>query len=364
MRRRVRSAALAAALAGAGCATGASLRLESDALRAQLAVAREAGAYRCAPVELAIAEAHTEFLDTELDRGNPVRAAEHGRVARHALSTVLDRAQHCQAPDRDHDGVPDPEDRCPDVPGTPVMHGCPDRDGDGVADDVDACPDRPGPPDNKGCPWGDRDNDGVLDPDDACPDAAGPRENKGCPYGDKDGDGLADNVDECPDQAGPKENRGCPWGDRDGDGVADNVDACPDLPGPAENKGCPKQELVEVRRDIGKIEIKEKVFFDTGRATIKSQSYLLLNQVAAVLKSNPNMHVLVEGHTDAVGGHDFNVRLSDSRADAVLRYLVQQGVEQSRLTSQGFGPDKPIDSNRTARGREKNRRVEFTITKE
>lgn len=339
--RRILAASLPALVSLFACATGESLRLEGDVIRSQLDSARRAGAYRCAPRELAMAESHLDFLRSELDQGNAVRATAHRNVAKQSLATVLQRSKGCHIAsgpsDRDGDGVPDSEDACPDTPGPVEYQGCPDRDGDGVPDNLDACLDVPGAKENKGCPWADRDQDGVLDKDDACPDTPGPVENKGCP-----------------------------WPDRDGDGVLDKDDECPDVPGPASNKGCPekKLDLVEVRRDIGKIEIKEKVYFDTGKSTIKPASFGLLTQVAQALKNYPTMKVLVEGHTDSVGGKETNLKLSDARAESVREFLIGQGVESRRLTAQGFGLEKPIDSNRTAKGRENNRRVEFTIINE
>jgi outer membrane protein OmpA-like peptidoglycan-associated protein len=377
--RRASILSLALVLLLLSCATGASLRKESETIRSQLDAARQAGAYRCAPRELAIAEAHLEFLEMELDQGNAVRAASHRNVAKESLVTVLARSKGCkpEAPkDRDGDGVPDENDACPDEPGPAELIGCPDRDGDGIADNTDKCPDTPedkdGIADDDGCPEEeDRDGDSVLDKDDGCPDTPGPVENKGCPIGDRDGDKILDNVDKCPDNAedpdGWEDEDGCPDPDNDGDGIVDASDKCPVQPETMNNfeddDGCPdtKLDLVEVRRDLGKIEIKQKVFFDTAKATIKPVSFPLLNQVAQALKDNPTMKVLVEGHTDSVGGDSTNLRLSDARADSVRQYLIAQGIDTERLTSQGFGETKPIESNRTAKGREMNRRVEFTI---
>lgn len=361
------------------CATGASLRVESESLREQLDAARRAGAYWCAPRELAIAESHLEFLQTELEEGNSVRAAEHRTISGESLADVLERTRACRPDaDQDHDGVPDKDDACPTHPGKVELKGCPDRDNDGIADNVDRCPDVPedleGYEDEDGCPEKDRDQDGVLDSVDGCPDTAGPVENKGCPFGDKDGDGVLDDVDKCvgapEDRDGFEDQDGCPDPDNDGDGIVDASDKCPDQPetvnGVDDADGCPdvKLDLVEIRRDLGKIEIKQKVFFDTGKAKIKPMSFPLLDQIAQVLKTNASMRVLVEGHTDSVGSDAANLKLSDARADAVRLYLVGQGVESARLTSQGFGETKPIESNRTARGREINRRVEFTIVGE
>lgn len=147
--------------------------------------------------------------------------------------------------DRDHDGVPDARDACPDQPGADAR-GCPapsatDRDGDGIADANDACPDQPGAPLTQGCP--DADGDGIADARDACPREPGTAERNGCPApGDADGDGVRDLLDLCPDVPGPASNAGCPptgAGDRDRDGVDDGTDLAPDEAGSADRGGAP-----------------------------------------------------------------------------------------------------------------------------
>jgi hypothetical protein len=111
-----------------------------------------------------------------------------------------------------------------------------------------------------------------------------------------------------------------------------------------------------------KIEIKDKIFFKAGNAEILAKSFPLLDQVGAVLKGYKHiLKVRIEGHTDAAGPRAANMRLSRERAEAVLKYLVGKGVEATRLEAEGMGPDKPIASNKTAKGKEMNRRVEFTI---
>ncbi len=282
--------------------------------------------------------------------------------------------------DRDGDGITDDKDACPDVKGVasadPKLNGCPpapkDRDGDGIVDDHDACPDVPGvanaDPKKNGCP-SDRDNDGVLDKDDACPDVAGvatsdPATN-GCPP-DKDGDGIPDAQDACPDVKGvksddPKKN-GCPP-DTDGDGIPDPEDACPDKPGiksddPKQN-GCPAKAAI-----IGKsIKITEQVKFDTGKATIRSESDALLGDVAKILKDHPEITLInIEGHTDNVGNKAANKTLSQNRANAVKTWLTKKGgIDAKRLKATGYGQEKPVDSNDTDAGRQNNRRVEFNI---
>lgn len=258
--------------------------------------------------------------------------------------------------DRDKDGVADKDDLCPDEPGKPELKGCPDRDNDGVADKDDACPDEAGKPELKGCP--DRDNDGIADKDDACPDEAGPAEFNGCP--DTDGDGVPDNVDQCKDVAGPKENNGCPWPDTDGDGVLDKDDECVDVPGPASNNGCPEvtQEVQKKLNDFART-----ILFDVNKATIKPQSATVLNQIVDVLNQYKNAKFSIEGYTDISGKRDKNQKLSEDRAYAVKAYLIEKGIDEGRLTAKGFGPDKPIASNKTKKGRELNRRVEINLVK-
>jgi OmpA-OmpF porin, OOP family len=253
-----------------------------------------------------------------------------------------------------------------------------DRDGDHILDDQDACPDQPGPADGDpakhGCPpEPDQDGDTISDLQDACPTVAGPpnldREKNGCPPpGDRDGDGILDPDDACPDKVGPpdedRSKNGCPKpSDRDKDGIDDEKDACPDQAGPSDpdpkKNGCPKAQIVGTA-----IRIAERVKFDTGQATLRPESDSILDAVANVLKSHPEIKKLnVQGHTDNRGTRAFNLRLSQRRAVAVVDWLVNHGVEAGRLTSAGLGPDKPVDTNDTDEGRQNNRRVEFQIVK-
>lgn len=282
--------------------------------------------------------------------------------------------------DRDNDGVPDCEDACGWAAGPrsddPAKNGCPppDADRDGVADDVDACPLVPGVPtaDSKsnGCPL-DSDADGVPDSEDACPKESGKRsldpKLNGCPDRDQDGDGINDSEDACPTAAGvktadPKTN-GCPDPDRDKDGVPNDVDACPDAAGkpdadPKKN-GCPMAFL-----EKGTIKITEQVRFKTASAEIAAgkESQQVLEAVLAVLKAHPEIAKLrVEGHTDNRGGAANNKALSKARAESVAKWLADHGIEKGRLTAQGFGEEKPLESNTTEAGRTANRRVEFHV---
>lgn len=245
-----------------------------------------------------------------------------------------------------------------------------DTDGDGIFDDVDQCPNDPedidGFQDEDGCPDFDNDGDGVLDVNDGCPmdpeDIDGFEDEDGCPDLDNDGDGILDVDDMCPDEPGPPENNGCPDADRDGDGVPDRVDNCPDEPGTIENHGCQDAQLVVI--GAGKLEILEKVYFKTGSAKLQPRSFALLDNVASVMNAHPEIPLIrVEGHSDKTGSLKFNMRLSQRRAETVVRYLVGRGkVSRDRLIAEGFGPTRPIDPDAKTRAElAQNRRVEFHI---
>jgi OmpA-OmpF porin, OOP family len=209
-------------------------------------------------------------------------------------------------------------------------------------------------------PPSDRDHDGIPDELDKCPDEPGPKENDGCPDVDTDGDGVPDREDACPREPGSRELDGCP--DRDGDQIPDREDKCPDEPGPAENDGCPVVGEPLVQLETKRIRLRGSVLFDTGKATILPQSYPLLDEVVQVLKDNPTIGpVRIEGNTDSRGGREYNLDLSERRAQSVLDYLVKHGIKRSRLRTIGYGFDHPVATNETALGRAKNRRVEFRL---
>ena len=258
--------------------------------------------------------------------------------------------------DTDGDGIYDKDDACPEVAGLKEFNGCPDTDGDGIQDSADACPEVAGLAALNGCP--DTDGDGIADKDDSCPEVAGLAALNGCP--DADGDGVADKDDKCPTVAGPKENAGCPWPDTDGDGVLDKDDKCPTVKGTVANKGCPEvsDEVVKKLNDYAKT-----ILFDTGKFSFQKQTFPVLQAITAILKEYPTAKFSIEGHTDNVGKADFNQKLSDGRANAVKQYLIDNGIDPFRLTSKGFGMDNPIDTNKTAKGRANNRRVEVKLFK-
>jgi outer membrane protein OmpA-like peptidoglycan-associated protein len=219
----------------------------------------------------------------------------------------------------------------------------------------------------------DTDKDGIPDDLDLCPtvpeDGQPPDATDGCPApSDRDHDGIPDDADKCPDQPEDKDGiddlDGCPEDDFDQDGVPDATDACPREPGqpnpdPKKN-GCP--QFIRHVEGSTEIQILKKVEFATASATILPQSFPILDEVVNLLKTNKDItKVSVEGHTDSRGARDMNVKLSQSRAESVMRYLTSHGIATSRLGAQGYGPDKPIDTNDTDTGRQKNRRVEFHI---
>lgn len=258
--------------------------------------------------------------------------------------------------DTDGDGIYDKDDACPDVPGLKEFNGCPDTDGDGIPDKDDKCPNDFGPKELQGCP--DRDGDGIIDIEDACPDTPGLAIYNGCP--DTDGDGVPDNLDKCVDVPGPKENDGCPWPDRDGDGVPDKDDKCPDVPGTVANHGCPevKEEHIKKLNAYGKT-----ILFNSGKFSFQKQSYGMLDSMVEILKEYPNSDFVIQGYTDSTGTVAGNLKLSKERAAAVEKYLEDNGINPDRLTSEGFGQDNPIATNKTAAGRAENRRVEVKLVK-
>jgi OmpA-OmpF porin, OOP family len=206
----------------------------------------------------------------------------------------------------------------------------------------------------------DSDGDGVADAMDKCPGTpAGVKVDAvGCPL-DSDKDGVPDYLDKCPGTpAGVKvDSTGCPL-DRDGDGVPDSLDKCPGTPAgvKVDASGCP----ITVLGAGAATWTFNNINFEVSKADIKSSSYGILDEIAAALGANPQLKVVVEGHTDNTGARSFNMDLSNRRAKAVVDYLVGKGVSPSRLSAKGYGPDRPIADNATKLGRSKNRRVQFT----
>ena len=359
-------------LAGAAlsaCVKGNSLPAELRELQASFDEYK-IPALRCeAERQVALAESNLDFANYEIGRGELVPALRHLRTAREnleeAIEIVGDRPECYGVYDRDQDGIIDPEDNCPDTP-NPGQEDLDsdglgdvcddDRDGDGILNEPDNCPDvpNPGQEDLDGDGIGDacsddRDGDGILDPVDNCPDIPNPGQE------DLDSDGLGDVCDD----------------DRDGDGILNEPDNCPDVPNPNQSDmdgngigdACDEEVLVVVTDT--QIEITEQIQFEVDKDVITGErSFMVLRQVGGILRDYPNIRVRIEGHTDSTGSARYNLRLSDSRAKAVRQWLIEFGIDPGRMTAEGRGLTEPIDTNATAAGRQRNRRVEFDIVEQ
>ncbi|ACY14493.1 OmpA family protein [Haliangium ochraceum] len=253
-----------------------------------------------------------------------------------------------------------------------------DTDGDGIFDESDQCPNEPedmdGNADDDGCPEeeppADTDGDGMTDDVDQCPNEAedvdGFSDEDGCPDLDNDGDGIPDASDQCSDSAedpdGFADEDGCPDEDNDGDGIVDAADQCMNEPetanGYQDGDGCPDEIPEEVKNYTGSI---EGIRFANNSDRILPVSRKVLDEAARILVEYPDLRVEISGHSDDRGKRDFNIDLSKRRAEAVRVYLVGKGVEDSRLVSMGFGPDRPLVENTSNANRAKNRRVEFNL---
>ncbi len=234
--------------------------------------------------------------------------------------------------DEDKDGIYDSVDACPRIPGLrsedPAKHGCP----------MDVAP--PPAEEDK-----DIDKDGILIPADACPDVAGvasedPKKN-GCPA----------------EVVAPE--------DPDGDGIVKPFDACPGVAGiPSEDaasNGCPKADG-DIHVEADKIVVGDTVLFDTDSPRVRHRAWPTLQKVAKFIKSNPDIReVTVEGHADATGGEDYNMRLSLDRAMAVRRMLIKYGIAADAIQAESFGRSRLRVQ--TTRAEAKNRRVELWVTR-
>lgn len=196
-----------------------------------------------------------------------------------------------------------------------------DSDGDGVADDFDECPDTP-----KGVQV----------------------DSRGCPL-DSDGDGVPDYLDKCPDTTVGVEvdEKGCPL-DSDGDGVPDYLDKCPGTPPGVmvDENGCATFKGVQFKFD---------------KYDIEPQFYPNLDGVASTLERNPQFKLKIEGYTDNVGTEEYNQKLSEKRAKAVMDYLIQKGISPDRLSMEGYGTSNAVAPNDTEEGRAQNRRAVWML---
>lgn len=230
----------------------------------------------------------------------------------------------------------------------PVVAAPLDSDGDGVIDSLDKCPNTPGgvPVQANGCPY-DTDNDGVPNYLDKCggTPAGVAVDSKGCPL-DSDRDGVADYLDKCPGTpAGTKvDTNGCPVP------VAAAQPKASAAAVKAAERFCNKPSVIKIQ-------------FDTNKADVKPQYESDLNVLGLFLKEFPASKGEIDGHTDNVGSKQLNQKLSQRRAESVKKYLVEKyKVTAERIEAKGFGFDKPVASNKTAKGKAQNRRIEANFT--
>ncbi|HEY4966120.1 MAG TPA: OmpA family protein [Puia sp.] len=251
----------------------------------------------------------------------------HNMVVGGSIGIWLNNPKPVSQPptDTDKDGTPDAEDSCLTIPGSPRWHGCPvpDTDHDGVDDEMDSCKSVPGPARYHGCPIPDTDHDGINDEEDSC---------KNTP--------------------GTEKYHGCPIPDRDYDGVNDELDKCPDLAGPADNQGCPVA-AINKRAQL----LAANIMFNSNSTELTKNSYPAIRELADSLKTNPDMDLRIEGHTDNTGEPAYNMKLSLDRANAVKKVLLSQGVAENRIQVNGYGDTRPIANNMSEAGKAKNRRV-------
>jgi outer membrane protein OmpA-like peptidoglycan-associated protein len=287
------------------------------------------------------------------------------------------------AEDTDHDGLPDKEDSCPnekeDFDNFQDNDGCPepDNDLDSIPDALDKCPNEPedhdGFQDEDGCPETDNDKDGLPDGVDKCPNDAedmdGFEDYDGCPELDNDKDGVPDAQDKCPgipeDRDSFEDGDGCPEPDNDQDKIPDINDKCPNEPenynGFEDGDGCPDmgQGQGGAAPALEKRLVLRSVHFMGNSPELLPESYVALDSLAGVIKANAGVMVEVRGYWDAAGSELEGMRASEARANAVRKYLVAKGVAPDQILARGLGARDPIETNRTAAGRQRNRRVEL-----
>ena len=204
----------------------------------------------------------------------------------------------------------------------------------------------------------DTDGDGLSDGDEVLKHRTDPLK------ADSDDDGLSDGDETLKHKTDPLK------ADTDGDGVADGRDKCPTMPGARtglpDDDGCPREKVAtpavpEVKK--GSTIVLSGVEFEAGSSELKTGSLASLEEAYKTLADHPRMVVEIGGHTDNAGKAKANENLSKRRADAVKGYIVAKGIDAARISTRGYGPSKPVASNKTEEGRARNRRIEFKILK-
>ncbi len=229
--------------------------------------------------------------------------------------------------DFDEDGIKNKNDLCPSVYGVKQFNGCPDTDGDGVEDTKDSCPSIAGKMALNGCP--DTDNDGVRDADDKCPEEVGTAENMGCPIPEPILDPIPEPIPEP---------------------ISESIQESKSI--------VPSEEVLESLNEYA-----QTILFDYSKSLFKQETFAVLQAITSILIDYPEANFVIEGHTDNLGSHITNNRLSNNRANAVRDYLISNGIDPARLTAIGYGEKRPKFSNETKGGRDQNRRVEVKLKK-
>ncbi len=298
----------------------------------------------CAPVAYAKAEAEHAFAAIEFAQGDVLRATHHMEQARTYLEVAKVASASCTVEVPVEEVVEAPVvDLTPARPDVDTGRTT-DSDGDGIVDADDRCPSKP------------EDRDGWSD-DDGCPDL------------DNDGDGFPDLTDGCPDEAEDKDGTldtdGCVDPDDDGDGILDVVDVCPNAPetfnGLDDTDGCPDEALTRVKLERNQVVLLEPIAFNGKTTELTPASYLVLNELSVFLESQVATRVRIESHTDAGVDETANQLLTQQQAEVVVAYLVEQGIDRTRMEIVGYGSRMPIDTNRTPDGRTRNRRIEIYV---
>lgn len=286
------------------------------------------------------------------------------------------------AEDSDHDGIADKEDSCPnekeDFDGFQDQDGCPepDNDQDGLMDAADKCPieaeDKDGFQDEDGCPEPDNDKDGINDQLDKCPNDAEDVDSfedyDGCPDLDNDKDGVPDAQDKCSNLAEDRDSfedaDGCPEPDNDQDKIPDINDKCPNNPetynGFEDGDGCP--DIGPGHSEAAPLEKRtliKSAHFLGNTSQLLPESYAGLDTLASRIMAIPGIMVEVRGYWDGAAAELEGMRLSEARAMAVRKYLVSKGISADQVLARGMGSRDPIEPNRTAAGRQRNRRIEL-----
>ncbi len=218
-----------------------------------------------------------------------------------------------------------------------------DLDEDGISDDADECKDTP------------EDRDGHADDD-------------GCPDFDDDADGIADANDKCPREAEDvdafEDADGCPEPDNDRDTFLDPDDQCPNeaevINGNHDYDGCPDEGLIEMRND--RIVLEERVLFDFERARVRTAARPILTAIAKLFELHPEwIKIRIEGHADTRGDAQYNLELSQRRAENVRKEILKLGIPEGVIDAVGFGSEKPRDLRDEEDAHHRNRRVEFVV---